>query len=281
MTLPKAITRRSAIGTIGGVGIATLLAACGSDTKSSGTTTTAPTTTPTTAAQNRSTTTLGASESTASTTATDASCTAIPEETAGPFPGDGTNGPNVLNIDGVVRQDLRTSFGDLSGTAEGIELTIELTMTNAKDGCTPLTGAAVYLWHADALGRYSLYSDGVTDQNYLRGVQVSDDGGKVSFTTVFPGCYDGRWPHVHFEVYPDIAAATSGNTPRATSQLAFPQSTAEEVYGDSRYPSSTANLANVSLTSDGIFADDGAKHQLATMSGNAKDGYVATLTVVA
>ena len=42
----------------------------------------------------------------------------IPEETAGPYPGDGSNGPNVLAESGVVRSDITTSFGDASGVAE-------------------------------------------------------------------------------------------------------------------------------------------------------------------
>jgi protocatechuate 3,4-dioxygenase beta subunit len=272
MTLHPSITRRRAIATIGGASLATLLAACGSDSKSSDL--------PTTTGQPGSTSTSGSPGSTA-TTVDDASCIAIPQETAGPFPGDGSNGPNVLNLDGVVRKDIRTSFGDLSGTADGIELNVELTLTDAQDGCTPLEGAAVYLWHADAQGRYSLYSDGATDQNYLRGVQVTDASGKVSFTSVLPGCYDGRWPHIHFAVYTDVASATSGGTPRSTSQLAFPQATCAEAYTDARYPTSAASLARVSLESDNVFGDDGAVHQLATMSGSPTSGYTATLNVPA
>ncbi len=48
-----------------------------------------------------------------------ASCAiAAPQETAGPFPGDGSNGPNVLIEAGIVRSDIRSSFGSYSGTAE-------------------------------------------------------------------------------------------------------------------------------------------------------------------
>ena len=68
----------------------------------------------------------------------------------------------------------------------------------------------MYLWHCTADGNYSLYSSGITNQNYLRGVQVSDASGLVSFTSIFPGCYSGRWPHIHFEVYRSLALATSG-----------------------------------------------------------------------
>ena len=57
------------------------------------------------------------------------------------------------------------------------------------------------MWHCDRLGRYSLYGAGVTNQNYLRGTQEADASGNVTFTSIFPGCYSGRWPHIHFEVY--------------------------------------------------------------------------------
>jgi hypothetical protein len=59
----------------------------------------------------------GSSPSAGSTaaTGTDASCATIPEETAGPFPGDGSNGPDVLSQSGVVRSDIRSSFGTSTG----------------------------------------------------------------------------------------------------------------------------------------------------------------------
>src|SRR4051812_26633046 len=79
-------------------------------------------------------------------------CTKIPEETAGPYPGEGSNGPNVLNQTGVVRSDIRTSFAGLTGTATGVPLTIDLTIVSASS-CAPLANRAVYLWHCDQAGR--------------------------------------------------------------------------------------------------------------------------------
>ena len=137
-----------------------------------------------------------------------AACARIPSETEGPFPADSSNGPNVLNVSGVVRSDIRSSFGGLSGTADGVPLTIVLSIV-AVSTCEVLAGRAVYLWHCDRLGRYSLYSSGAANQNYLRGVQEADAAGRVTFTSIFPGCYAGRWPHIHFEVYPSLAAAAS------------------------------------------------------------------------
>ena len=135
----------------------------------------------------------------------------IPEETAGPYPGDGSNGPNVLTQSGVVRSDITSSFGSASGVAAGVPLTITLRLIDVTNGGV-LRGAAVYLWHCDQAGRYSLYSSGVTNQNYLRGVQVSGADGEVTFTSIFPGCYSGRWPHAHFEVYPDLASSRRRRT---------------------------------------------------------------------
>ena len=113
--------------------------------------------------------------SSSATSSSSAECATIPDETAGPFPGDGSNGVNVLKESGVVRSDITQSFGDSAGgTAEGVPLTITLTVVDAASGCgTPKKGAAVYLWHCDREGDYSLYSEGVTDENYLRGVQES------------------------------------------------------------------------------------------------------------
>ena len=119
----------------------------------------------------------------------------------------------VLNLSGVVRTDIRSSFAGLSGTATGVPLTIQLTIVAAST-CAPLAGRAVYLWHCDALGRYSLYSSGATNQNYLRGVQEADASGRVTFTSVYPGCYAGRWPHIHFEVYPTLASSTTSHRSR-------------------------------------------------------------------
>ena len=59
-------------------------------------------------------------------------CSRIPEETAGPYPGDGSNGANVLNQTGVVRQDIRSSVAGLSGSATGVPLVIQLTLVSAS-----------------------------------------------------------------------------------------------------------------------------------------------------
>ncbi|KQT89690.1 hypothetical protein ASG49_16690 [Marmoricola sp. Leaf446] len=203
----------------------------------------------------------------------------IPEETAGPYPGDGSNGPDVLSESGVVRSDITTSFGSASGTAGGVPLTIRMKVYDLDgDDATVLSGAAVYAWHADREGRYSMYDDEVADQNYLRGVQVTDATGWVEFASIFPSCYAGRWPHVHFEVYADVEAATSGGEKLRTSQLALPQDVCETVYATEGYEASVQNLGQVSLSSDMVFSD-GYSLQMAKVTGSVEEGYTATLNV--
>ncbi len=207
-------------------------------------------------------------------TVTDATClSAVPEETAGPYPGDGSNGPNILTHSGVVRSDIRSSFGSSSTTAPGVPVTIRLTIQNLADGCSPLVGAAVYLWHCDRAGNYSMYSAGVTGENYLRGVQVTDSTGTVSFTSIFPGCYSGRWPHIHYEVYPSLAAATSSSNKIATSQIAIPQAACSTAYSASGYASSVTNLGQITLASDNVFRD-GSTLQMATATGDNSSGWL-------
>jgi protocatechuate 3,4-dioxygenase beta subunit len=207
-----------------------------------------------------------------------ASCAVIPEETAGPFPGDGSNGPNVLAESGVVRRDIRSSFGSSTTVATGVPLTINLTIQDSGAGCAPLAGAAVYVWHCDQGGNYSLYSQAAANENYLRGVQAADDNGLVTFQSIFPACYSGRWPHIHFEVYPSLEMATDENNKIATSQVALPKESCDLVYATTGYEQSVGNLQQVSLERDMVFSD-GVTQQLGTMTGTVDQGLAVALTV--
>jgi protocatechuate 3,4-dioxygenase beta subunit len=245
--LPRLISRRRAVGILlGGVGTA-VIAACG-----------------------------GSSSSGSSTAA--ASSGSIPEETAGPFPGDGSNGPNVLTESGAVRQDITKSFGDASGVAAGVPTTLTLKLLDVAGGGGPLAGAAVYVWHCDIAGRYSLYDEAISGENYLRGVQESDTAGQVTFQTIFPAAYMGRWPHIHFEVYESLDAAAGGGQKLRTSQLAIPQDVCETVYATPGYEQSAENLAQTSLDGDMVFSD-GYASQLATATGTPDSGITLKLNV--
>jgi protocatechuate 3,4-dioxygenase beta subunit len=287
--LQRMMDRRRMIFTVGGAGIGALvLAACGSDAGSSSETTAPSTAEPApgnTVANTVADTSPAAivppsAETSAETNATTATeCVPeIPDETGGPYPGDGTNGVNVLTEDGIVRSDITSSFGSSTTTTDGIPMELVLTIQDAAS-CAPVEGAAVYLWHCTAAGEYSLYSDTVLDENFLRGVQESDTNGQVRFATVVPGCYDGRWPHMHFEIFSALSDAISGNNSIKTTQLAIPAAISETVYSDARYPRSADNLARVSLASDMVFADDGGAQQMASMSGDNAAGYRGQLTV--
>lgn len=123
-----------------------------------------------------------------------------------------------------------------------------------------------------------MYSNGVTNEDYLRGVLETDAEGKVTFTSIFPGCYSGRWPHIHFEMYPSLASATDDSNKIHTSQLAFPEDVCGAVYGAEGYSQSVSNLSRLSLETDNVFRD-GVDEQMATVTGNVTDGYLATLIV--
>ena len=188
--------------------------------------------------------------------------------------------PNGVNVDHIclvlVRSDIRSSFGSSTTTAPGVPSTISLTLVDVNGGA-PMPGAAVYLWHCDAEGRYSLYSQGVTNENYLRGVQEADSNGTVTFTTIFPACYSGRWPHIHYEVYPSLADAATASNKLATSQLALTKQASAAVYASDLYPQSTQNLSQVSLATDNVFSD-GAELETPTITGSVADGYAIALT---
>jgi protocatechuate 3,4-dioxygenase beta subunit len=224
-----------------------------------------------------------AATTTTTTTAASSACAVIPEETGGPYPADGTNSAaggvaNALILSGIVRSDIRSSIAGATGVAQGVPLTIKLKIVNAGASCASAAGTAVYLWHCDRDGNYSLYATGITGENYLRGVQEAGSDGYVTFTTIFPGCYAGRMPHVHFEVYPTLAKAALASNRIKTSQFTFPAATLAEAYTATGYTASVRNLANISLATDNVFSD-GATLQTAAVSGSVTDGYVATLQV--
>lgn len=155
-------------------------------------------------------------------------------------------------------------------------MTLTMTMQDlAKNGVVG-AGMAIYVWHCDRAGQYSLY--GVKDQNYLRGVQVADASGVVRFTSIFPACYSGRWPHIHFEVFDSLESAVAGDNARLTSQIALPQEVCESVYATAGYEQSVQNLSRVSLSSDNVFSD-GWDAELATVSGTPQSGTEVSITI--
>ena len=262
------LTRRSALGAFGALGVG-LLAACGGDDDSSAGTT-APSTTPTT-------TTGGTSPSaTASAVTTGTSGTAadtyldFPEETNGPFPADGSNDngsgelADVLADSRVMRSDVTANL-DGSDQQSGIPMAL---MMMLGSGGAALAGAAVYIWHCSRDGHYSVYNGGMnggdySDTTWFRGVQVTDASGAVNFTTVFPGRYSGRATHIHFEVYEDD---TFSNL-LLTSQIGFEDDDADAVYAsDSSY---SASLRNPTYNAQDMVFGDGDGSQITDLGDSA------------
>jgi protocatechuate 3,4-dioxygenase beta subunit len=261
-------------------GSALLIAGCGGDDSSD--------TTSTTSSSGSTGSSSSGDTSTGGTSTSSGTCTAVAEETEGPYPSDGSNTvngavSNVLSESGVVRSDIRSSFGGSSGVAEGVPLTLTINLLNSNNLCQALSGYAIYLWHCTRDGNYSLYSSSVRDENFLRGVQVADANGQVTFQTIFPGCYSGRYPHIHFEIYPSLSMATLYTNKILTSQIALPRDVCSTVYnGATGYSASVTNLARVTIDSDGIFGDNSAAQiaaMTAAVSGSVADGYTGTLTI--
>ena len=258
----RMIGRRRALGLIGAVGAASVLAACDGPF-------------------------FGRAEAEVIATGADGSqCIAHPRETAGPYPADGSNRAhgtlaNVLDKSGIVRADMRGSLDPAQATAEGAPLELTLELVNVENACAPVAGHAIYLWHCDAAGRYSIYD--LPDTSYLRAVGVTNAAGKVTFTTVFPGCYRGRFPHIHFEVYPGLETATSYENRILTSQLAMPEALCGEVYAAApAYRDSVPNFARSPLARDGIFANNTPKQlaaQTPELSPDGAGGYRGSVVI--
>ena len=229
----------------------------------------------------------GGPEANRTATAADGTlCIKDPAETNGPFPADGSNRiwgstVNVLDKAGIIREDIRGSFGALTAVADGVPLSLDLRLVDVSGACDPLANHLVYVWHCDAAGLYSIYN--LSDSNYLRGAGVTDASGRVRFTTIFPGAYPGRWPHIHFEVFAATDRAANVRDSLLVSQFALPADVCKGLYAASPvYAGSDKAFGGTTLKSDGVFGDN-TPEQIATqtlsMSGDRSQGFSATATI--
>jgi protocatechuate 3,4-dioxygenase beta subunit len=187
----------------------------------------------------------------ASNDSSNAACAETPSETAGPFP----------SLTEMFRSDIR------EGKA-GAMLTLTIQVVNGGDGCSPVQGANVEIWHVDAAGDYSQYGS-QSAQTFLRGIQTTDASGQVVFTTIYPGWYQGRATHIHVEV-------GIGGVSRKVTQIAFPEDVSDLVHASGAYSGRGANpTAN---SRDGIFADS-LVAELVEPTGDPTSGYAATFQV--
>jgi protocatechuate 3,4-dioxygenase beta subunit len=232
------LSRRAMLGALSAVGSAAIAGACGAQASP----TTPPSTSSTTADTSGGTTTNGA-------------CAVIPSETEGPYP----DRTGMINTPSFYRQDITEG-------KPGTPLTLVLTVVSVANGCAPVAGATIEVWHCDHQGGYSEYTATGTA---MRGLQKTDANGRANFTTIYPGWYQGRATHIHLEVF------VNGSSVK-TTQMAFPDEVTAAVYAQGVYASRGQNPT--STARDGIFAD-GFTNELATMSGSVASGYTASLEI--
>lgn len=192
-------------------------------------------------------------------------CVVRPEQTEGPYFVD-----TRLN-----RADIRSD--PVSGIVkEGVPLTLTFVVSRiGNDGCAPLSGATVDIWHCDAQGFYSDVRDprrDTTGQQWLRGYQVTDAGGVATFTTIYPGWYPGRAVHIHFKIRTTTAA---GQMYDITSQFYFDDALSDVVFAQAPY----AGRGNRTTRNqnDGIFRSNGEQLLLALTPHD--QGYAATFEI--
>ena len=201
----------------------------------------------------------GTGSGTGGTGTSSGSCTTSPTETAGPFP---TKSPSSL-----VTNDIRSD-------RTGVPFTIKITVNNKNNSCAALAGAIVDIWHCDKDGYYSEYggtgmqSANFTSVHFLRGRQTTDANGLVTFTSIFPGWYSGRAPHIHVHIY------NASGTSLLVTQIAFPTDVCNTVYttATNYYTRGTQDTSNAN---DNVFSDSLAS-ELATITGIVSAGYTLT-----
>ncbi len=203
---------------------------------------------------------IAVAESGSSKSSAAGTCTLIPSETGGPFPLD------LTANNAFFRKDIRES-------KTGVPLNLKLKILGVGN-CSPLPNLRVNVWHCDKDGNYSGYDNqmnpGQAGLTYLRGYQVTDDNGEVEFTTIFPGWYQGRICHIHFQVYVSSSYA-------AVSQLTFDIAAKNALYAAN--PSLYTKGADpTTLSGDNVFSD-GYAVQTATLTANASGGYDSSMEV--
>jgi protocatechuate 3,4-dioxygenase beta subunit len=258
------IDRRDALTALGAIGPLLLLGCSSSDTAVTGVAD---------ASGEDATGDTSATSDTGATTSGDAgACHEIPDETGGPYP----------DVDGMI-SNATYKRQNIAEGLQGTPLTLTLQVLDVSKGCAPIVGARVIIWHCDANGVYSEYAStmnsdqaqddiGTTTTTYLRGWQVTDSNGRVTFTTIYPGWYLPRVTHIHVMVY----NPSDLSTPVKTTQFAFPDATNGSVYDQATlYPKGQNSTTNAT---DQVFGSS-EEYLVAAVTGNATSGYAASLPV--
>jgi len=255
----RVMTRREVLALFGVAGAA-LVVGCGDDGDDAATPTRAATSEATSAPTAGATTTASAQATTAAP-----ACVVVPELTEGPYFVD-----EMLN-----RSDIRSDPSDNS-VSEGdqLDITVNVSQVGGDGSCTPLANAQVDVWHCDGLGVYSDVTDNTegfntVGQKFLRGYQDSDANGQASFTTIYPGWYQGRATHIHFKIRTDDGF-------EFTSQWFFDDELSDTVHAQGAYASKGAS-GRLQNSGDNIFqGSDGLLTLTVESSGS---GYAATFDI--
>jgi protocatechuate 3,4-dioxygenase beta subunit len=265
----RVLSRREALKLLGVVSAA-MLAGCAPDQQPTSTsfpaTTRPPTLAPTLTSPPAVATTAPATATVAPATAAASpvvlpACLVRPELTEGPYFVD-----EQLN-----RSDIRSDPTDGSvKDGQPLQLTFRVSQVNGE-GCAPLAGAFVDIWHCDAAGVYSDVANAV-GQKFLRGYQITDANGVAQFTTIYPGWYPGRTVHIHFKIRNELAANASYDF---TSQLFFDDAFTDKVY--TLIPYSSRGERNPRNDGDGIFGQSG--DQLTLVVVEDAQGYAAVFDI--
>ncbi len=154
-------------------------------------------------------------------------------------------------VEGPFYFDPKLVRADIMDGRPGVAVQLVLHVVETGP-CTPIANARVDVWHADAGGVYSGYTRqgdsgdvSTKGQTYLRGTQMTDGTGTVTFRTIYPGWYPGRTPHIHVKVFLDTKSMLTG-------QIYFPDELSGRIYRE-RQPYATRPVADTTNTMDGIF----------------------------
>ena len=262
----RILTRREVLVFLGAAGTAVTFAACAPGATANPSSQ-AASTAPSGASMGAGATASQTAIATSSELAGTPSCIVKPALTEGPY-----------FVDEKLRRSDIVASADGTNVRTGVPLTLAFGVsTVAASGCAPLANALVDVWHCDAVGSYSDITAGgngnTTGQNWLRGYQLTDSNGKVSFKSIYPGWYQGRTVHIHFKIRTDAGA--SGGTD-FTSQLFFDDAISDAVFANAPY--STKGSRGVRNDGDSIYGQAGGQLTLA-LAGDAGSGFTATFEV--
>ncbi len=193
-----------------------------------------------------------------------------------------TEGPYFVD-EMLKRADIRLDPSDNS-VKPGLPLQLTINVFKV-DGvsCTPLKDVQVDIWHCDATGLYSdEAANNTVGKKFLRGYQLTDEKGVVSFTTVVPGWYSGRTVHIHMKVRTFSADGTQSYA--FNSQLFFDDTLMDQIFTQAPYSGrgkrDTTNKTDNIYKGDTIGADahDLGETMLLKLVKDG-DGYKAQISV--